>query len=209
MRSKKKAGAFLIIIGLLFVAAALFLTGYNLWDDYRAGQSAYRILTALQEQIPDNSEEKNAEPDRTQQPDYIVNPDMEMPELEIDGNYYIGILDIPSLGRSLPVMSRWSYSNLRLAPCRYSGSAYTGNFTIAGHNYTTAHFSRIRNLTAGVPVIFTDVKGRRFVYEVQAVEILEATAVEDMLSDEWDLTLFTCISGVRARVAVRCLKIDE
>lgn len=122
------------------------------------------------------------------------------PTAEIDGYYYIGILEIPSLELSLPVMSEWSYQNLKFAPCRYSGSAYTGNFTIAAHNYST-HFGPVRDLEAGDQVIFTDIKGRRFFYEVETVETLEPTAIEDMLSDEWDLTLFTCTFSSQARVA--------
>ena len=140
-------------------------------------------------------------------PDYILNPDMEMPTAEIEGHYYIGILEIPSLELSLPVMDEWSYPNLKLAPCRYSGSAYNGNFTIAGHNYST-HFGPVRNLEAGDQVIFTDVKGRSFVYEVQTIETLEPTDIEDMLSDEWNLTLFTCTSSGQTRIAIRCLRAD-
>lgn len=198
-------------MGLLFVAAAFLLIGYNLLDEYSAGKSVNRAGTVLREQMPDNgpagsSSSGSPEPGTTELPDYIVNPDMEMPVSEIDGNYYIGILDIPSLELSLPIISEWSYPNLKIAPCRYSGSAYNGNFTIAGHNYRT-HFGPIRNLSAGDQVIFTDMKGRSFVYEVQAVETLEPTAIEDMISDEWDLTLFTCTIGGQARVTVRCLKV--
>lgn len=201
-----------MIIGLLLLAAALFLTGYNLFDEYRAGKAAESVLEALREQIPDPSSEagslsESLVQDPAEAPDYVVNPDMEMPELEIDRDYYIGILELPSLGKTFPVMSEWSYVNLKIAPCRYSGSAYSGNFTIAGHNYST-HFGPIGKLSAGDQVIFTDTEGRRFVYEVRAVETLEPTAVEDMLSNEWDLTLFTCTFDVQARVAVRCLKTD-
>lgn len=201
------------MIGLLLIAASLFLIGYNLYDEYRAGESAKDILSVLREEIPDStaavsSARAGLKQDLAELPDYILNPDMEMPVSEIDGYYYIGILEFPSLELSLPVMSEWSYQNLRFAPCRYSGSAYTGNFTIAGHNYRT-HFGPVRNLEAGDQVIFTDIKGRSFFYEVQAVETLEPTAVEDMLSDEWDLTLFTCTSSGQARVTVRCLKIDR
>ena len=63
-------------------------------------------------------------------------------------------------------------------------------------------------MKAGDQIRFTDIKGRSFFYEVQTVETLEPTAVEDMLNDEWDLTLFTCTSGGQARIAVRCLKVD-
>ena len=213
MKSKRNGGTFLIVIGLLLIAAALFLIGYNLYDEYRAGKSAEHILTVLQKKIPDSSAAEGSaqadlEPDSAELPDYILNPDMEMPVAEIDGYNYIGILEIPSLELFLPVMSEWSYPNLKFAPCRYSGSAYTGNFTIAGHNYST-HFGPIRNLETGDQVIFTDIKGRSFFYEVQTVETLEPTAIEDMLSDEWDLTLFTCTSSGQARVAVRCFKVDQ
>ena len=110
------------------------------------------------------------------------------------------------LGLSLPVMSEWSYPNLKLAPCRYSGSAYTGNFTIAGHNYST-HFGPIGGLNAGDSITFTDMQGNRFSYEVQVVETLEATAVEDMVGEEWDLTLFTCDLSGESRITVRCLRV--
>ena len=148
---------------------------------------------------------KDAASEQTELPDYILNPDMEMPTEEVEGNDYIGVLEIPSSEISLPVMSEWSYPNLKTSPCRYSGSAYTGNLVIAAHNYRT-HFGPIKNLTVGAQITFTDVKGRCFSYEVAVVEVLEPTAIQDMISEEWDLTLFTCTPGGQARVAVRCLK---
>ena len=150
---------------------------------------------------------EDAAPEQMELPDYVLNPDMEMPIQEIEGNYYIGLLEIPSLGISLPVMSEWSYSKLKLAPCRYSGSAYTGSLTIAAHNYRT-HFGPVRGAPAGTQVFFTDVKGRRFSYEVSTVETIEATAIEEAVKVAWNLTLITCTPGGQARVAVRCIKID-
>ena len=210
MKTKGKAGTILIMVGLLLFAAALFLTGYNLYDEYRAGAIANRVPNVLQQQTSESSSNdmqlpENSLPDQAELPDYILNPDMEMPTEEVESNDYIGVLEIPSLEISLPVMSEWSYPKLKTSPCRYSGSAYTGNLAIAAHNYRT-HFGSIKNLAAGVQVIFTDVKGRCFYYEVDAVEVLEPTAIQDMISEEWDLTLFTCTPGGQARVAVRCLK---
>lgn len=210
MKNKRKGGAIFIVGGLLLLAAALFLTGYNLYDEYRAGAVANRVLNVLQQQTSEGSSNdmqmpENSLPDQAELPDYILNPDMEMPTEEVEGDDYIGVLEIPSLEISLPVMSEWSYPKLKTSPCRYSGSAYTGNLAIAAHNYRT-HFGSIKNLTAGAQVTFTDVKRRCFYYEVDAVEVLEPTAIQDMISEEWDLTLFTCTPGGQARVAVRCLK---
>ena len=102
-----------------------------------------------------------------------------------------------------PIFFLWSYPKLKIAPCRYSGSAYTGNLVIAAHNYRT-HFGLLEGLAPGAQVKFTDVEGNVFSYEIAEIVILEPTAIEELLSDEWNLTLFTCTYGGQARVAVRC-----
>ena len=148
-----------------------------------------------------------AGPGESEIPDYILNPDMEMPTMDIDGNRYIGTLDIPALNLSLPVMSEWSYPKLKIAPCRYVGTAYQGNFVIAAHNYRT-HFGSLGNLSAGDRVTFTDVDGNIFSYDVVEVQILNPAAIEEMVSDDWDLSLFTCTLGGKTRLTVRCDKIE-
>ena len=203
MRNKICGGTIFTTIGLLLIAAALFLTCNNLYKEYRAGESVDHILSLIHLET-DNSGNTDKS---VEKPDYIINPDMEMPITEIEGNEYIGILNIPSLGLSLPVMSEWSYPNLEITPCRYSGSAYNGNLTIAGHNYRT-HFGPLNRLLNGDEIIFSDIRGRSFTYIVKAMETLEPTAIEDMVSDDWDLTLFTCTMSGQARFTVRCLRED-
>ena len=212
MKSKTRLGNVLLAAGALFLAAALLLTGSNLVETYQAGQASARLSQAVFSRIESQTQEADSLSQATlaggeeETPEHLLNPEMEMPVEEIEGNGYIGLLEIPALGLSLPVMSQWSYQNLKLAPCRYSGSAYTGNFTIAGHNYST-HFGPIGGLNAGDSITFTDMQGNRFAYEVQVVETLEATAVEDMVSEEWDLTLFTCDLSGESRITVRCLRV--
>lgn len=200
-KSNHKSGSWLMKGGVLLIAAALFLTAYNLWDEWRAGITAGQVL----EQMPQNPDDLEASlsPGKQSEPDELLNPDMEMPVVEINGNDYIGILDIPILELSLPVMSEWSYPKLRIAPCRYSGSAYENHLIIAAHNYRT-HFGRIGSLCVGDRVIFTDVDGNIFLYSVAEIQTLAPTSVEEMLDDGWDLTLFTCTLGGRTRVTVRC-----
>ena len=212
MKSKTRLGNVLLAAGALFLAAALLLTGNNLVETYQAGQTSERLSQEVSSRIESQSQDADSLSQAAlaggeeETPEYLRNPEMEMPVEEIEGNGYIGLLEIPALGLSLPVMSEWSYPNLKLAPCRYSGSAYTGNFTIAGHNYST-HFGPIGELNAGDSITFTDMQGNRFAYEVQVVETLEATAVEDMVSEEWDLTLFTCDLSGESRITVRCLRV--
>lgn len=190
----------MMLAGLLLIAAALFLGGYSLWDEWRAAVSAEQILLQMPEpEMP----KPDIHPEELEIPDYILNPDMEMPTVEIDGNTYIGTLELPTLELSLPVMSSWGDSKLKIAPCRYEGSAYTNNLVIAGHNYRK-HFSKLQALSAGDPVTFTDVDGNCFCYRVAEVEVLQATAIQEMVESGWDLTLFTCTYGGQTRLTIRC-----
>ena len=209
----KNKGKGLIFLGLLLIAAALFLTAYNLYDEMRAGQSARQVISRLENHLTaEGTEEASAEPalqqdadhdGRTTVPDYILCPDMEMPAETVDGVDYIGVLAIPALDLELPVISQWSYPGLRTAPCRYSGSAYSDDLILAGHNYST-HFGGLKYLSEGDVVTFTDADGNEFSYAVVEREILGPTDVEEMEDGEWDLTLFTCTVGGQSRVTVRC-----
>lgn len=140
-------------------------------------------------------------------PDYVLNPRMEMPKVHHEGNDYIGVLEIPCLGLRLPVMSEWSYPGLKKAPCRYSGTPYLDNFVISAHNYDS-HFGRLKKLTEGERLFFTDVDGNRFAYEVALLETLQPTSIREMKNSHFDLTLFTCTVGGKMRVTVRCYQVQ-
>ena len=200
----------------MLLAAALFLTIYNLWSDAKARVSANTVLEQLTPELEDAEEWDVSLPaipsgdsmEEANIPDYILNPEMDMPEKKIDGQQYIGVLRIPALSLELPVISEWSYPNLKIAPCRYAGSVYLDNMVVAAHNYYS-HFGYLKNLSQGDEVIFTDMTGNVFRYEVVEIETLSPFAVDEMTSGDWDLTLFTCTVGGATRVTVRCERIDE
>lgn len=190
------------------MTAAVLLLVYNLWDGYRARESEEAILAEYLQENKKASESLDASDKEDEQniPDYLLNPDMDMPEYTLKslGDVAcIGILEIPALDLELPVISSWSYSSLRLAPCRYSGSAYKGDLVIAAHNYQS-HFGGLRTLPEGSEVFFTDAVGNRFSYYVAVTEALTPWSVDDMTSGEWPLTLFTCTLDSQNRVTVRC-----
>ena len=225
----KNNGSIFIMIGLLLIAAALCLTLLNLREATAAGDSATEIAAQLTAVIPQlgtpqptapqapmptaptpsapsllPSPPVSAEPTQPQQtPLYEQYPEMEMPTVQLDGRNYLGILKIPALGLELPVMTDWSYPKLKIAPCRYSGSAYQGDLVVMAHNYVQ-HFGQIKNLNPGDAVLFTDIDGNVFHYQVAAIEMLHPTDTENMTAGEWPLTLFTCTTGRTYRVTVRC-----
>lgn len=188
----KRKGTVSIVAGLLLIAAALGLTVYNLWDAGRAAAAANTVLEQMEQVAPEAGI-----------PAYMRNPNMAMPVQTIDGHDYVGVLTIPALHLSLPVQSEWSYANLQVSPCRYSGSAYLNDLVLAAHNYD-GHFGKLKNLHLGDEVQFRDMAGNVFSYEVGEITTLHPTAVEEMTAGEWDLTLFTCTLGGRSRVTVRC-----
>ncbi len=208
---KRNKGKGLILLGLLLIAAALFLAAYNLYDGERAERSARQAASRLAALTPTEAPstpaalpaEEAAAPEEIELPDYVLNPQMEMPVTEMDGIGYIGTLRIPALELELPVISEWSYPNLKIAPCRYLGSAYLNTLVIAAHNYQS-HFGTLKNLSEGDAVTFTDMDGNLFCYEVTALETLPPTAIAEMTVSDYDLTLFTCTLGGANRVTVRC-----
>lgn len=132
-----------------------------------------------------------------------------IPTVQVDEWKYIGVLQIPSLRLTLPVLHKWDYSRLRIAPCRYYGSVYKHNMVIAGHNYSV-HFSPVRSIRLGADVYFTDVYGTRYHYRVSKTETVQPNDVERMVisNGQWELTLFTCNLGGATRFACRCQLIE-
>lgn len=210
-RSKSKI--LLTCGGLLLIAAALFLAGRNLWQQYRADRSVEAAMSQLAELIPEpGSVDASAAmagllpelgTDLSTVPDYVLNPEKEMPTVTVGGNEYIGYITIPALELDLPVLSEWSYPKLNVSPCRYVGSVYLGNMVVCAHNFDK-HFGRLKNLEEGELVQFTDAEGNVFTYSVSAMEQLNRTDIDEMVTGDWDLSLFTCTVGGLYRVTVRC-----
>lgn len=179
----------MITLGLLLMAAALYLVAYNLNESHNAQQIGAEVVDRMCEVLyTEIAQEETATVNATEDleiPDYMRNPEMEMPVQTINGQDYIGVLSIPALELELPVISQWSYPGLKVSPCRYQGSAYTNDLIIAAHNYSS-HFGRLKTLQEGDPIFFVDVSGNAFSYEVAALEILAPTATEEMESGDWD-----------------------
>lgn len=200
---KTSIGKFLMLLGALLLAAAIILTAYNLWDQSRAKKAAEESLGIIEQMTPEMPADSQFE-----KPLYELNPNMEMPVVTVDGVDYVGTVYIEQLSIKLPVISEWSYPNLKKAPCRYSGSVYKDSMVIAAHNYR-GHFADLEEIQVGATIVFTDMEANEFLYRVVETEILQPSAVEEMISDECDLTLFTCTVSGRTRFTVRCERVEE
>lgn len=201
-KPKRRFGVILVIIGVICLAAAVFLIVYNIVNGMRAESFSRTVVSEIEEYIAENEKEQQNEttPTKTEQ--------NKVSDRIIEGYSYIGYLTIPDLSLKLPVMSDWSYEGLNLSPCRYSGSVETNDLVIAAHNYDS-HFGRISELSNGAQVLFTDLNGSTERYEVVLVDTLNPVEIEKMTSGDYALSLFTCTPSGMARVTVRCDKITN
>jgi len=191
-RRKKWSAAF-ISVGAILIIAAASLFAYNLWDNDRAYNEGTRLADIFTSKLSQQAASA-ATPEPTAEPYF-----------EIDGNQYIGLIAIPALNVKLPVLSTWSNPNMKLAPCRYTGTLADDNLVILAHDYDR-FFGRLQTLSAGTPVIFTDANGAAHNYTIAEIVTLSPTSIDEMVHSDYPLTLFTCTYGGQMRVTVRCVK---
>ena len=210
---KTDPGRIWINTGLLLLAAALFLWAYNGQESRRAGDAAQQVITELTQSLPQQSPtEAGVDPERSEAPavklpEYLLDAQREMPEKTVNGRDYIGVLSIPSLNLELPVLSQWSYPNLKVAPCRYSGSLYQNDLILCAHNYAS-HFGKLKTLQPGDIVLFTDMDEHVVTFQMVERETLNPMDAEGMEAGDWDLTLFTCTIGGQTRVTIRLERVE-
>ena len=208
MTKRSTAGLVCLVLGILCLISALALWQNNRSEAQEAEASANAVMGKLAEAM----EQRQAEAESPLQPasEPAALPMAEqtvfsMDTVEIDGQLYIGFLTIPDLRLELPVMDSWDYDKLKTAPCRYTGTLAGNDLVIAAHNYLR-HFGHLMDLRLGAEILFTDVDGVTTHYTVAELEILQPTAVKEMTSGDYDLTLFTCTYGGATRFTVRCLR---
>ena len=197
----KKTGIAIIAVGAVLILSALLLLLYNRYEDAHAGQEAESLLASVEAAI---SAQEMAAPNKPESTEALSPPlDPEMPVVTLGGYEYVGYVEIPTLGLKLPVMAEWDYTRLQIAPCRQFGSSRTDDLVIAAHNYNT-HFGKLRELSEGETVLFTDMEGIVSTYCVEKLETLSPDAVDAVLNSGYDLVLYTCTKGGRTRVIVFC-----
>ncbi|MBE5843734.1 MAG: sortase [Butyrivibrio sp.] len=181
-------GKISILLGLVCFGVAAWIIAHNHEEDMAAGESSEALLKEVDAMISNVA---------------VDEPSGEMKAVDVDGQSFIGIIDIPSIDIRLPIQAEWSQENAKQAPCRYKGSVYENDLIVAGHNYQR-HFGNLNQLVSGDTVIVTDVDGRQYYYEVTYTETIGTYDVDKMDEGDWDFTVFTCTIGGASRVTVRC-----
>ena len=213
----KKTKILLGTLSLLTGFAMVCVCGYLLYRNERDSQAAADAVLCDLPKLKEKIEAEKGNPENTLYQRYLLGDAYIAPDsaesgeefvIPMDGYSYIGYLTFPTLGLELPVMDTWDMMRLKKAPCRYYGSAETQDLVIAAHNYRSS-FGQCRNLQIGDEILFTDAAGIVHRYLVGDIEILEPTAVEQMIKSTWALSLYTCTYGGTQRLTIRCSEQTE
>ena len=204
-------------VGAALILSALVLLLHNRYADARAGREAETLLAGVEAAISSQA----AEPEETRrqetrptgentptEPTATEALDPEMPVAMLEGYGYVGYVEIPALGLKLPVMSDWDYTRLEIAPCRQFGSSRTDDLVIAAHNFES-HFGRLKEMSLGNTVTFTDMAGIVNTYRAEMIELLSPKDVDAVQNSGYDLVLYTCTRDGQSRVAVFCHRTGE
>lgn len=199
MTKRKIRASLTIAVGVLFLFAATGFQLYNNWQDDQAGKAAQSLLATANQEIRNAA--KNAAPSGSgtaeSKPGAIGGN-----TLDTTGKL-MGILSIPAIDRTLPILSDYSLDSMSSAPCRYTGDGILKKLVICGHNYPR-FFGKLKYLKKGDAVTLTDMTGRVYRFMVSDVLVVAANDWNTLESGTWDMTLFTCTVGGQKRVLVRC-----
>ena len=202
----KLIGNIFLIAGSAVILAGIILFAINRYEDNNAANLSHTLTDAAKEMIthdtddPDSGDLTVPEPDGGS-PDAGTTSDLKV--VGVNGYPCCGILTVPKIELEMVVFDTWNNDYLKKSLCRYQGSVNTDDLIIAGHNYKSS-FGKLKKLTVGDVLYFTDMDGTTIEYVVKDIEVVGGTEISRMISGDWDLTLYTCTYGGRDRLTVRC-----
>ena len=177
--SKKKRSLFrdiCLFAGVGLLSAALVTLFFWQRGIHTSAERAAEAVAALRTLLPSP---QGAVPEARR--------DNSMPVLSLEGEDYIGILEIPAFGSVLPVGAHWGHSSRY--PCRLSGSVYDGSIRI-GATTQAGQYDFYRDISVGNALYFTDMTGSCYRYEIAEIQYREHADDENLISDQSDLTVF-------------------
>lgn len=184
MKSKKRFGKVLLIVGIVLISTSAIMVMKYKFDDINSGKIIKDVLQKIE--------------------NYDTQYYNDSKLYHINDTQYIGVLKIPSLNVVLPICSEWNNDNSEKGVCRYLGSIEERNFILAGHNYRSM-LRRLSEIETGSEIIITDINQVEYHYTVTYTEVVGGYNSKVMTSGEWDMTVFTCTLPGNSRYAVRCV----
>ncbi len=126
----------------------------------------------------------------------------------------IGIVEIPKIDISYPILSSISDELLKIAPCRFYGPLPNeiGNLCIAGHNYKNSKFfSKLKNLEKNDIIKIRDLTGKNLdyvIYDIFETSYDDISCISQETNNKREITLITCNTQKDKRTIVKAKERD-
>ncbi len=168
----------LLMVGIALVVISLGTLLISQISQTLASRNARELVVQIRQLLPQTS--TGVLEDR-------ANP--VMPSMEVEGENFCGIIEIPAYNADLPICDIWSSGKVTKYPCRYTGSIYDGSLVIGGSD-NSGQFDFMKEITGGDKIYVTDMTGARFTYTVSDVFRTSDVSTANLTSQEGDLVLY-------------------
>lgn len=177
MKGKRLTLTLFITGAMLLLAAA----GWLVWMYYSEGQYAKNAEKTVETMYSLMPQITNGAPDDR--------ANSQMSAIEVDGNNFVGIVQIPVYGRELPVYANWEKGLVARFPCRLLGSMHDSSL-IVGASDGKGQLDFIDEISLGDTVYMIDTLGVRYTYRVGDIRRTKDVSAENLTQKKAALTLF-------------------
>lgn len=140
-------------------------------------------------------------------------PDGASPFLEtanLSGYEVTGILQVADLNQSWPIIASGDAAATAKIPSIYGGNPASGDLVIAD-SAGNQQFAELKNLPDGSKVVFTDISGREYRYQLATVETVPSKkqAAISRHRERWDAAIITPNFSGRSQIVIRLVKAEN
>jgi len=216
-----------IALSLLLVA----LLGYSWWQGRTGDSEIDGLLIKTQEvipssrqvgviatQTPENAKESGASSGKAAGKGQggtadTSAPDSASPYLEtanLSGYEVTGILQVSDLNRSWPIIASGDAAKTAKIPSIYGGNPASGDLVIAD-GADNQQFSGLKDLPDGSEVVFTDISGHEYRYQLATVETVPSSKLSAIARhrERWDAAIITPNFSGRSQIVIRLVKAEN
>ena len=188
----KRSSKIFLVLGCLLIISSLALL-FVMNNHAKKAQLHSREIVEIMEKILPDRRKGAVDIERSEK----------MPSLELEGEDYIALLEIPYMGMKLPVSRSWGKSKVISNPCRFDGTAYDGTLIIGGYDQQ-GQFDFFDRISDGAEVMVTDMTGCVFTYEISRIERTSDVSAKNLADTGADLTLFVRDAQLLEYILLRC-----
>ena len=187
-----KKGTIFLLLGIILILASLAMLVFAQYQTRQSEGEAAHVANTIDSLLPERS---------SGFPGMYSNS--QMPVLQVEGNDFIALVDIPGFGITLPVGSSWDTGKLSSYPCRFWGSLYDNSMIIGGSGQS-GQFDFFDRLSPGASIVVTDMMGCEYSYSVTRIDRTHSATYERLCEGAFPLVLFAGNRYATEYLIVRC-----